>query len=56
MSYDDIIKTLAIKENTTKEEIEKELSLAVKHTNLDCSASDLIFGVAELIKKTIYSI
>lgn len=56
MNYNEIIRQLAIKENVSVEEIEKEMEAAIKYAELDCSAKEFIETTVALLKqKTIYS-
>lgn len=53
MNYEDILLRLAIKENKSKEEIEKEMQKAIKYAGIDCPVSDFVFSVAAFIKDDI---
>ena len=56
MSYEDILKQIAIKENVSIEEVESEMKMAIKFAGLNCSVKDFIETTASLIKEeTIYS-
>lgn len=57
MNYNEILRQLAIKENVSVKEIEKEMKTAIKSAGLDCSVKEFIetTTAALILKKTIYS-
>lgn len=56
MSYKEIIKQIAIKENISEKEVEMEMEAAIRLAGFDCSVEDFIKMSSKLIKKrTIYS-
>ena len=56
MGYKKAIKVIAKRENTTTENIEREMEKAIKLAGFDCSVKDFVENIARMIKeKTIYS-
>ena len=53
MQFEEIIKLLAKKENVSEDTIKKEIELALKQANLDCSAETFVFSAAKIIKDYI---
>ncbi len=53
MKYKEILKQLAIKENVTEKEIEKEMQLAINLAGLNCSVEEFIKTSSKLIKDYI---
>ena len=51
MKYEEILNYISIKENVSKEEIEKEMQIAIKSAGLDCSPKDFIEIMTRLVKK-----
>ncbi len=54
MKYEDIIKQIAKNENSTEEEIEKEMEKAISFTDLSCSAKEFIETVADILRNKDY--
>lgn len=50
MSYKEIIKTVAKEYNTTAEEVDKEIRLAIKSTGLQMEPTDFIAMVSTMVK------
>ncbi len=56
MNYKKILRQIAIKENTSVKEIEREMTAAIRAAGLTCSVKHFIENAAESVKqKTIYS-
>ncbi len=56
MNYKEILRSLALKENTSAEEIENEMKAAINSTGLECSVKEFIELTTALLKeRTIYS-
>ena len=55
MTYYEILKCIAEKENLSEQEIEKEMQNALYYAGLDCSAEEFIKSVSEIASETIYS-
>ena len=56
MNYNQILKQIAVKENVSVKEVEKEMQAAIKAAGLDCSPKEFIETTALLVReKTIYS-
>ena len=56
MSYNKMLKQLALKENISAKEIEREMQTAIDYAGLDCSIKEFIEITSKLIKeKTIYN-
>lgn len=49
MKYEEIIKTLAKKENVSIEDIEKEMNLAISFSGMSCSPKDLITIITKFL-------
>lgn len=57
MKYKQILKELALKENVSEKEIEREMKIAIEAAGLKCSVKEFIETTSNLLKqKTIYSI
>ena len=50
MRYDDIISELAIKENISKEEVNREMSAALSDAGIECSVEYFVFEVAKYLR------
>ena len=56
MRYQKILRQIAVKENTSVTEVEKEMQKALIIAGLDCSVKEFIEIVArQVTEKTIYS-
>ena len=56
MTYNQILRQLAIKENLSEQEIENEMKKALNMAGVNCSVKDFIEATAkELAARTIYS-
>lgn len=54
MNYNKIISRMAKQENVTKEEIEREMKIAIALAGLDCSPKQFITKVATMVKERRY--
>ncbi len=55
MNYNEILTQLAIKNNVSVKEIEKEMAFAISCAGLNCSVKDFIETTSASLIKTIYS-
>ena len=54
MTYKEILKQVAIKENVSVREVEKEMQIAIKAAGFDCNPKDFIENIATLVKRKDY--
>lgn len=56
MSYNKMLKQLALKENISAKEIEREMQTAIDYAGLNCSVKEFVEITSKfIIEKTIYS-
>lgn len=56
MDYNEILRQLALKENVSVAEIEKEMKAAIESAKINCSVKEFIETVSALVKsKTTYT-
>ena len=51
MNYNEILKSIALKNSTTPEVVEREMSIALKMAGISCSPKEFIEKTSTLIKK-----
>ena len=51
MNYNEILKSIALKNSTTPEAVEREMSIALKMAGIGCSPKEFIEKTSTLIKK-----
>jgi len=51
MNYNEILKSIALKNSTTPEAVEREMSIALKKAGIGCSPKEFIEKTSTLIKK-----